>query len=104
MEDPEEFETVGDEPWPCRIHNPAPHLVCTVQSATQISVSHNGIESGCLSLSNLIKRLVTSPDLIFSLKNLPQLQNRWALTDDRPGRSHTTGQHGESQTGHGQTR
>lgn len=35
-EDPEEFETVGDEPWPCRIHNPAPHLVCTVQSATQI--------------------------------------------------------------------
>lgn len=41
MEDPEEFETVGDEPWPCRIHNPALHLVCTVQSATQIS--HNVI-------------------------------------------------------------
>lgn len=46
MEDPEEFETVGDEPWPCRIHNPAPHLVCTEQSATQISTKHNGNESG----------------------------------------------------------
>lgn len=49
-------------------------------------------------------RLVTSPDLIFSLKYSLQLQNRWALTDGRPGRSHTTGQRGESQTGHGQTR
>lgn len=54
MEDPEEFETVGDEPWPCRIHNPAPHLACTVQSATQISTSHNTNESDRLSLSNWI--------------------------------------------------
>lgn len=36
--------------------------------------------------------------------NSPQLQNIWALMDDRPGRSHTTGQRGESQTGRGQTR
>lgn len=66
MEDPEEFETAGDEPWPCRIHNPAPHLVCTVQSATQISTSHTGNESGHSSLSNYIdlNRLFTSPDLI----------------------------------------
>lgn len=102
MEDPEEFETVGDEPWPCRIHNPAPRLVCTVQSATQISISHYSNESYKLDYLN---RLVTSPDLIFSIKsNSPQLQNRWALTDDRPGRSRTTGQRGESQTGRGQTR
>lgn len=51
MEDPEEFETGGDEPWPCRIHNPAPHLVCTVQSATQITTNHSGNESGHMKLS-----------------------------------------------------
>lgn len=35
MADPGEFGTAGDEPWPCRIHTPAPPLPCTAQSATQ---------------------------------------------------------------------
>lgn len=41
MADPGEFETAGDEPWPYRIHTPAPLLLCTVQSATQIPIKHS---------------------------------------------------------------
>ncbi len=36
MADPGESETADDEPWPCRIHTPAPPPVCTVQSVTQV--------------------------------------------------------------------
>lgn len=35
MADPGEFGIEGDEPWPYRIHTPAPPLPCTTQSATQ---------------------------------------------------------------------
>lgn len=74
----------------------------------QIS-THTSSYSGQLktySSSHKVKICKAVNDIKISTLSLhsPQQQSKWASVDGRPGRSHTTGQHGGSLTGRDQTR
>lgn len=62
--DPGGFETVDDEPWPCRIHSPAPPLLCTVRSVTQTAKKRRNDSAHHASQIRIVKDVEGRPIFI----------------------------------------